>query len=63
MFPDQDVNSGSLTLVEAHSRNWPNKRILMQVVCYKLKLGEFKLHALLDLHTLDVKLVFDIKPW
>ncbi|KAK2571489.1 Protein SSUH2-like protein [Acropora cervicornis] len=30
MFPDQDVNSGSQTLVEAHSRNWPNKRILMQ---------------------------------
>ena len=36
MFHDQDVNSGSQTLVEAHSRNWPNKRILMQVVCYKL---------------------------
>lgn len=29
-FHDQDVNDGSQRLVEAHSRNWPSKRILMQ---------------------------------
>lgn len=29
-FHDQDVNNGSQRLVEAHSRNWPTKRILMQ---------------------------------
>ncbi|KAJ7383912.1 hypothetical protein OS493_025239 [Desmophyllum pertusum] len=29
-FHDQDVNSGSQRLVEAHLRNWPTKRILMQ---------------------------------
>ena len=30
-FHDEDVNNGSQRLVEAHSRNWPTKRILMQV--------------------------------
>ncbi|XP_068759204.1 protein SSUH2 homolog isoform X2 [Montipora capricornis] len=30
MFHDQDVNAGSQALVEAHSRNWPTKRIVMQ---------------------------------
>nr|XP_058949494.1 protein SSUH2 homolog [Pocillopora verrucosa] len=29
-FHDEDVNNGSQRLVEAHSRNWPTKRILMQ---------------------------------
>ena len=31
MFHDPDVNRGSQALVDAHSRNWPTKRILMQV--------------------------------
>lgn len=29
-FHDPDVNRGSQALVDAHSRNWPTKRILMQ---------------------------------
>ncbi|KAL9959449.1 hypothetical protein ACROYT_G032774 [Oculina patagonica] len=29
-FHDHDVNGGSQRLVDAHSRNWPSKRILMQ---------------------------------
>ena len=37
-FHDPDVNSGSQRLVDAHSRNWPSKRILMQVIDeYKFK--------------------------
>ena len=31
MFHDSDANRGSQALVDAHSRNWPTKRILIQV--------------------------------
>ena len=47
MFHDPDVNCGSQALVDAHSRNWPTKRILMQV----RKLSKiFETAALLSRH-------------